>query len=64
METLHMVINVRMDVKDGADTAYLTCNVFAQNCPPGREREPDGPSIWGRVSDGSCEGSGGRVVED
>ena len=43
MDTTHMISNVRVDVKDGADTASLTANAMAQHCPPGRGKEPDGP---------------------
>ncbi|KAL9617233.1 MAG: hypothetical protein Q9160_007961 [Pyrenula sp. 1 TL-2023] len=43
LDTTHMVNNVRVDVKDGADTASMTAYVLAQHCPPGRGREPDGP---------------------
>lgn len=43
MDTLHMVSNVRVDVKDGADDASLTAYVSAQHCPPGKGRSPDGP---------------------
>lgn len=43
MDTTHMISNVRMDVKDGADTASLTAYALAQHCPPGRGKEPDGP---------------------
>lgn len=43
MDTMHMISNVRVDVKDGANTAFLTANALAQHCPPGRGKEPDGP---------------------
>jgi len=43
MDTTHMISNVRVDVKDGADTASLTAYALAQHCPPGRGKEPDGP---------------------
>jgi hypothetical protein len=43
MDTSHMISNIRIDVKDGADTAQLKCYALAQHCPPGRGKEPDGP---------------------
>jgi hypothetical protein len=43
MDTTHNISNIRVDVKDGADTALLTATSLAQHCPPGRGREPDGP---------------------
>lgn len=43
MDTTHMVSNVRVDVEDGADTAFLTAYTQGQHCPPGRGRELDGP---------------------
>ena len=43
MDTTHMISNIRVDVKDGADTASLTAYALAQHCPPGRGKEPDGP---------------------
>jgi hypothetical protein len=43
MDTSHTISNVRVDVKDGADTAYLSAYAMAQHCPPGRGKEPDGP---------------------
>lgn len=45
MDTTHMISNIRIDVKDGADTAALTCYALAQHCPPGRGKEPDGPKF-------------------
>ena len=36
-----MISNVRVDVKDGADTASLTAYALAQHCPPGKGKEPD-----------------------
>ncbi|KAL1859959.1 hypothetical protein Plec18167_006430 [Paecilomyces lecythidis] len=45
MDTTHMLSNIRIDVKDGADTASLTAYALAQHCPPGRGREPDGPKF-------------------
>jgi hypothetical protein len=43
MDTTHNISNIRVDVKDGADTALLTATSLAQHCPPGRGKEPDGP---------------------
>jgi hypothetical protein len=43
MDTTHMISNVRVDVKDGADTASLTAYALAQHCPPGKGKEPDAP---------------------
>ena len=40
-----MISNVRVDVKDGADTAFLTAYALAQHCPPGKGIEPDGPKL-------------------
>ena len=40
-----MVSNVRVDVKDGANTASLTANALAQHCPPGKGKEPDAPKF-------------------
>ena len=42
MDTTHMISNVRVDVKDGADTASLTAYALAQHCPPGKGKETDG----------------------
>ncbi|KIX03233.1 uncharacterized protein Z518_06785 [Rhinocladiella mackenziei CBS 650.93] len=43
MDTTHMISNVRVDVKDGANTASLTAYALAQHCPPGKGKEPDAP---------------------
>lgn len=43
MDTTHNVALVRVDVKDGADTAILTATSTAQHCPPGKGRDPNGP---------------------
>ena len=45
MDTTHTISNVRIDHKDGADTAQLKCYALAQHCPPGRGKEPDGPKL-------------------
>jgi SnoaL-like domain len=47
MDTSHIISNVRVDVKDGADTASLTCYALAQHCPPGRGMELNGPKYLG-----------------
>ena len=43
MDTSHMISNIRVDLKDGANTASLTAYALAQHCPPGRGKEQDGP---------------------
>jgi hypothetical protein len=43
MDTQHIISNIRVDVKDGADTASLTAYAMAQHCPPGKGREVDAP---------------------
>lgn len=43
MDTTHMISNVRVDVKNGEDTASLTAYALAQHCAPGKGREPDAP---------------------
>lgn len=43
MDTTHMTSNVRVDIKDGADTAFLTAYALGQHCPPGKGKEPDAP---------------------
>jgi hypothetical protein len=43
MDSTHMISNVRVDVKDGADSAFLTCFVLAQHAAPGKGREFDAP---------------------
>jgi SnoaL-like domain len=45
MDTTHMISNVRVDWKDGANTASLTAYALAQHCPPERGKEPDGPKL-------------------
>jgi len=45
MDTTHSISNIRVDVKDGADTASLTAYALAQHCPPGRGQELDGPKL-------------------
>jgi ketosteroid isomerase-like protein len=52
MDTTHNISMVRVDVKEGADTAALTCTTLAQHSPPGRGREPDGPkyTVGGQYS--------------
>lgn len=43
MDTTHSISNIRVDAKDGDDTAFVTATSMAQHCPPGRGKEPDGP---------------------
>lgn len=43
MDTTHMTSNVRVNYKEGEETASMTCYILAQHCPPGRGKEPDGP---------------------
>lgn len=43
MDTTHMISNVRINHKEGEDTASLTAYAMAQHCPPGRGKEGDGP---------------------
>jgi hypothetical protein len=43
MDTTHMISNVRVDIKEGADTASLTSYVVAQHCLPGTGRDPNSP---------------------
>ncbi len=45
LDTTHSISNVRVDLKDGADTAKLTANFIAQHGPPGRGLEADGPKF-------------------
>ncbi|KAE9365555.1 hypothetical protein N431DRAFT_420746 [Stipitochalara longipes BDJ] len=42
MDTTHMISNVRVDVKGGAETAQLNCYALAQHCPPGKGRDVEG----------------------
>jgi hypothetical protein len=43
MDTTHHASMVRVNLKDGADTATLTAVSTAQHCPPGGGRDPTGP---------------------
>lgn len=43
MDSTHMMSNIRVDVKEGADTAFLTAYVLAQHCAPGKGKEPNSP---------------------
>jgi len=38
-----MITNLRVDVKDGADTASLTAYTLTQNAQPGRGKDPSSP---------------------
>ncbi|TVY43995.1 hypothetical protein LSUB1_G001780 [Lachnellula subtilissima] len=44
MDTQHITSNIRIDYKDGADTASLTAHAQSQHWPPGKGREPDAPN--------------------
>jgi SnoaL-like domain len=43
MDTTHMISNMRIEVKDGANTASLTAYALEQHCPPGKGKDPNGP---------------------
>ncbi|KAK4033441.1 hypothetical protein C8A01DRAFT_40104 [Parachaetomium inaequale] len=43
MDTTHNTAMVRVNLKDGADTATLTAISTAQHSPPGMGRDPTGP---------------------
>jgi hypothetical protein len=43
MDTTHSTATVRVNLKDGADTATLTAISTAQHSPPGKGRDPNGP---------------------
>ncbi|KAN0106597.1 hypothetical protein V8E51_009473 [Hyaloscypha variabilis] len=43
LDSTHMVTNLRIDVKDGADTASLTAYTLAQHSQAGRGQDPSGP---------------------
>ncbi|KAH7310309.1 hypothetical protein BKA65DRAFT_518827 [Rhexocercosporidium sp. MPI-PUGE-AT-0058] len=45
MDTTHVLSNIRIDVKDGADTASLTATAINMHCPPGRGGDPAGPKF-------------------
>lgn len=47
LDTMHTISNIRIDVKDGANTARLSAFALAQHCPLGRGVEPDGPKFVG-----------------
>ena len=40
MDSHHTISNVRVDVKDGADTAYMTTYAIAQHCRRGEATDP------------------------
>jgi hypothetical protein len=46
MDTTHNIAMVRVNLKDGADTAAATAT--AQHCPPGTGRDPIGPKYTAR----------------
>ncbi len=43
LDTTHFVSNVRVDVKEGANTAAMTASALAQHCRKGEGRNPNGP---------------------
>ncbi|KAH6888504.1 hypothetical protein B0T10DRAFT_488305 [Thelonectria olida] len=43
LDTTHMVSNVRVDVKDGANTAKMTAHALAQHYRKGEGRNPKAP---------------------
>ncbi|KAE8443802.1 hypothetical protein EG329_001396 [Mollisiaceae sp. DMI_Dod_QoI] len=43
LDTMHMISNVRIDVKDGADSASLTAYSLNQHCPTGKGYDLDAP---------------------
>jgi hypothetical protein len=43
MDTTHNISMVRVNYKDGADTASLTATSTNQHCPPGTGRDPSAP---------------------
>ena len=45
MDTTHTLSNIRIDVKDGADTAHVATTAVAQHCPPGQGKVPDAPKL-------------------
>lgn len=48
--TQHSISNVRVDVKDGADTAYLTAYAIAQHYRPGEGLDPQAPRLLSGAS--------------
>ncbi|CZR52689.1 uncharacterized protein PAC_02566 [Phialocephala subalpina] len=42
MDTTHMISNVRVEVKDGADTAKVNCYALAQHALPGQGTDTGG----------------------
>lgn len=45
LDTTHMLTNVRIDHRDGEDTASMTAYALCQHAPPGRGKQPDGPKF-------------------
>lgn len=41
LDTTHFISNVRVEVKDGANTAYMTASALAQHYRPGEGNKPD-----------------------
>jgi SnoaL-like domain len=42
LHTTHFITNIRVDIKDGADTAYLTAHALAYHYKPEDAFKPDG----------------------
>ncbi len=49
LDTTHMLTNVRIDYKDGEDTASMKAYALCQHAPPGRGKQPDGPKFMTAV---------------
>jgi hypothetical protein len=45
LDTTHMLSNVRIDYKDGEDTAKIHAYALCQHAPPRRGKQPDGPKF-------------------
>lgn len=45
LQTTHHITNVRADVKEGADTAHMTCTSLVQHYKPEDAFKPDGKSF-------------------
>jgi len=41
MDTQHLLTSIRIDIKEGADTAHLTANALAQHYRPAQGQVPD-----------------------
>lgn len=45
LDTTHMLTNVRINYKDGEETASMKAYALCQHAPPGRGKQPDGPKF-------------------